>query len=258
MKQYEVKYSDNPQFQTITGLTNTTYNSETSEETRMATEAQIQEIKEKIMEIDSRRNYCCRDIVVWHSYVRIVDTNRNVISPFIDNMAVGTARRGIPFTVTFNPKWSADKFMPFSTSGNNEEGYNGDGGRSFLINVNTYNTNTTYSQQSQREIVDKDIKNSLSVQTSSANNAAMYDIAYTNNSYVTNLTVYCNKSIEDCGLPQYGKDKHFYIYMKEDGTLSVDVLARFFYGGVENYNLDNPSYLGVFWTQFVLRDGAML
>lgn len=241
----------------------------------MATEAQIQELERRYTEVEARRNYCCRDIVVWKTYTRIVSPDGIVISNFIDNVVVGTARRGMPFTVTFSPKWNGSLYedyrsMPPNSSGNRIYSNN------FQINVvSNYGANPTATNatQSEREAIDYVLINSTSTSVSSNTNSSFNDVRETYNGtqyllsgYSVPITRNCTITDADTCAPlrtfpvyttYYGNDGgNFYIYRQSDGTITVDVKDRTVYRGVQNAYLDDPAHLLLFFTQFVLKARA--
>lgn len=97
----------------------------------MATEDQISQLYSDIVAAEQRRDYCCRDIIVWEAHVQIVRLNTNaitaegvpssggvVIETFEDNIAVGTTRRGLSHTVTFPVKWDDNLYFPVTPEQN--------------------------------------------------------------------------------------------------------------------------------------------
>lgn len=125
MKNNNLSQSSNPSFNTITGLSNTTFSPINLVENRMATEAQIQELYQDIVAAEQRRDYCCRDIIVWEAHVQVVRMNTlniksptnllqgggAVISDFDENVNIGTMRRGLDYTVTFPLKWNSTLYV---------------------------------------------------------------------------------------------------------------------------------------------------
>lgn len=110
---YEIDFSDDPVFETITGLTNTTFNINNITENRMATEGQLLDIAERINDLQNRINYCCNDIVTWKTYVRIIaEGTHTVVSDWDQNVVVGTTRKNNPFTVYFGVPFNTTKFYP--------------------------------------------------------------------------------------------------------------------------------------------------
>lgn len=110
---YEIDFSDDPVFETVTGLTNTTFNINNITENRMATEGQLLDIANRINDLQNRINYCCNDIVTWKTYVRvIIERTSTVIRDWDENVVVGTTRKNNPFTVYFGLPLNTEKFYP--------------------------------------------------------------------------------------------------------------------------------------------------
>ena len=110
---YEIDFSDDPIFETVTGLTNTTFNINNITENRMATEGQLLYIAERINDLQNRINYCCNDIATWKTYVRIIaEGTHTVVSDWDQNVVVGTTRKNNPFTVYFGVPFNTTKFYP--------------------------------------------------------------------------------------------------------------------------------------------------
>lgn len=135
MKSQHLNDTLDPRYNSVTGLTNTTFNPSNIVENRMATEAQIKELYDDIIATEQRADYCCRDIVLWETHTQIVRMNTNtrlsnghlnaggvVVESFNDNIATGYARRGLPYTVTFAKKWDESLYVNASVAvsdGNN-------------------------------------------------------------------------------------------------------------------------------------------
>lgn len=238
----------------------------------MATEAQIQELERRYTEVEARRNYCCRDIVVWKTYTRIISPDGIVVSNFIDNVVVGTARRGMPFTVTFSPKWDGTTYEDYRSMPPNSPGtmvYS----NNFQINVATNGSRPMDTTQSIREAIDYVLINSTSTSTSSNVNSSFSDVRETYNGNQYQLSSYSVPITRNCTIadadtcaplrtfPVYttynGNDGgNFYIYRQSDGTITVDVKDGTVYRGVQNASPNDPAYLLVFFTQFVLKARA--
>lgn len=129
MKRSKLNFSSNPSFNTVTGLSNTTFSPTTTVENRMATEAQIQELYRDIVAAEQRRDYCCRDIIAWETHVQVVRMNTlnigsssillgggTVISDFSENISIGTMRRGLSYTVIFPLKWDNNLYVKRNTA----------------------------------------------------------------------------------------------------------------------------------------------
>ena len=123
MKKFNLDFVLDPSFNSVTKLTNITFNPTNYVENRMATEQQISELYNRIVENEIRRDYCCRDIIVWEAHTQIVRMNTfnldgsnilrgggAVISDFNENISIGTMRRGLSYTVTFPIKWDSNLF----------------------------------------------------------------------------------------------------------------------------------------------------
>lgn len=276
MKQFTPTFSENPSFDTVNDLTNTTFNPDQIVEGRMATEAQIQELERRYTDVEARRNYCCRDIVVWKTYTRIVSPDGIVVSNFIENVEVGTARRGMPFTVTFTPKFDANTFVDYrsmpSRVGSSTVSNSHNFTNNFEIRVVSHSGTTSGANQITREKLDYILINSSSSSVTNSNYTSIDDVreiypgdttSIYASSLSTSITRNCSISdAETCGplreFPVYttygGSDGgHFYIYRQSDGTLTVDVKDRTVYRGMQNASPNDPAYLMIFFTQFVLR-----
>lgn len=242
----------------------------------MATEAQIQELERRYTDVEARRNYCCRDIVVWKTYTRIVSPDGIIVSPFIDNVVVGTARRGMPFTITFTPKWDGTIYEDYrSRPPINERGsINNDAYWSNNFEIRVASASSIESQnvtQLQREALDYILINStLGRIDHTTTYSSFYGITgtYNGNNYNAldisrNITRNCTIADADTCAPlrtfpvytTYGGEDggNFYIYRQGDGTITVDVKDRTVYRGVQNAFPDSPAYLLIFFTQFVLK-----
>ena len=134
---YEIDFSSDPTFNTVIGLSNTTFDINNVRSGHMATEDQISQLYADIVRNEKRRDECCRDIIIWEARVQVVRMNRYefnsnyglmgggaVISTFEDNVSVGTARKGLAYTVKFPLSWSNSLYVPRSrwTSVNNSCG----------------------------------------------------------------------------------------------------------------------------------------
>lgn len=125
MKKFNSNIVLNPSFNSVTELTNTTFNPTNYVENRMATEEQISQLYKRIVEQETRRDRCCRDVIIWEAHVQVVRMNTlsltnydnlqgggQVISSFDENVEVGTMRRGLTYTVTFPLKWDNNLYVP--------------------------------------------------------------------------------------------------------------------------------------------------
>ena len=107
-----VTLSKHPVFESITGLTNTTFDPDNYQEDRMATEAQIVQVERAIGDLQARKEHCCREIVTWRSYVRVIAQDTGIVlSDWLDNMQVGVTRRGEQFTVEFALPHDSSRYL---------------------------------------------------------------------------------------------------------------------------------------------------
>ena len=124
MKQ-RMRIGQNPSFDSVTGLTNRTFNAESVTEGQMVTEEQLLDVYERIVEDERRADACCRDIVFWEARVQVVQLNTlsinsqsfalqgggMLVSSFEENVNFGSMRRGLPYTVTFPIKWDDSVYV---------------------------------------------------------------------------------------------------------------------------------------------------
>lgn len=112
MTTYNLAVSQNPSFNTVNSLTNTTFDRNNLRSGRMATEDQIQQLWQDIIRLEERIDYCCRDIVFWDFRVRIRDKYGNIITDYLENRTTGIARRGKNFVMRLPikavPKYEAE------------------------------------------------------------------------------------------------------------------------------------------------------
>lgn len=125
MKKFDSDLTVNPSFNSVTELTNISFNPNNYLENRMATEAQIFQLYQDIVAAEQRQDYCCRDIIIWEASVQVVRLNTldinpsnntlrgggEVISSFDENKNVGTMRRGLKYTITFPLKWDNSLYV---------------------------------------------------------------------------------------------------------------------------------------------------
>ena len=155
MKRCELDLINNPSFNTVTGLTNTSFNPNNYVENRMATEEQISQLYNRIVEQEQRRDKCCRDIIMWESHVQVVRLNSNtiteygipsaggvIIESFDDNINVGTTRRGMAHTVVFSKKWDDNLYFPVTP----EMEYDSANCSSLIEGNTTYTTSVLVNQ----------------------------------------------------------------------------------------------------------------
>lgn len=141
-----VSMTPNPEFRTVEGLTNTTFDSNNITSGRMITEDGILQEWNDIRALKARADACCRDLLIWEAHVQIVRMNTNtrtsyamsssvggvVVSSFDDNVRAGVMRRGLPYTATFPVKWDDSLYVRNLTAHRNLQDCNGyirEGGR---------------------------------------------------------------------------------------------------------------------------------
>lgn len=223
----------------------------------MATEDQIRQLWIDANDLEQRIDYCCRDIVVWKSYVRVIAESTNiVVSDWLDNVAVGTTRRGVPFTIEFALPHDSTKFFD-NRSGNNNYVYG------FRFDVNVPGSATL--------VQDAFTNNAIGCATdsdSSPNNAKCYYGNGTSGGWLTGIGaslltsgLLYSANGDPKSLPQYNDNREnrgyimpantYYIYKDfTDNKIKIDVKRR--------DQFRNGEYLALFFTQFVLRNGATL
>ena len=139
----KVRIGPNPEFATITGLTNRNFNPASITEGKMVTEEQLLEVYERIIADEAKADACCRDIIFWEARTQVVRLNTNavaisqgiprttaggrVISSWDENINFGATRKGLPYTVTFPLKWNDDLYVRRHTSANRTYGANANG-----------------------------------------------------------------------------------------------------------------------------------
>lgn len=257
MKRFKLSLNDNPSFSSVTGLSNTTYDNSNIRSGQMATEDQIRQLWIDANDLEQRIDYCCRDIVVWKSYVRVIAENTDiVVSDWLDNVAVGTTRRGVPFTVEFALPHDSTKFFDDRSANGIAYTYG------FGISANVPGEAT----QAQEAFTNNAI--GCAYNNTTGNTYCKYNVANNGfwlrevgtNSVLTRGLLQSNSSAPK-PLPQYnnGQYQHGYMtpenvyYMYKDSTdnkIKIDVKRR--------DQFADGEYLALFFTQFVLRNGATL
>lgn len=131
---YEIDFSNDPIFNTVTGLTNITFDHSNVRSGYMATEDQILNLYNQVLDNEEKLRRCCSKLHIWEARVQIVRMNTNtidtnnrltsggiVVSSFDDNVKVGFLREGFDYTVTFPLKWDNTIYVPrnVSASGSN-------------------------------------------------------------------------------------------------------------------------------------------
>lgn len=121
---YNLSISKNPQFQTVLSLANKTFDRTNVRNGYMATEDQIQQLWQDIIDLEERIDYCCRDIVFWDFRVRVRDKYGNIVSDYLQNRTTGIMRRGKNFVMTLPisaiPKYEGA--TAFTSTGTNVDG----------------------------------------------------------------------------------------------------------------------------------------
>lgn len=203
----------------------------------MATEEQISELYNRIVEQEKRRDQCCRDIIIWEAHTQIVRLNTlnisnesligggSVISTFDDNVATGIMRRGLAYTVTFPIKWDNSLYVP--------------------RNIASYSyANCSYTTSGYKTIVNYRIveENSIEVSNCSA----------TNNNYArfwhsvgANLQSQLNNNVTGHLINPNNNWGQFVHDIKDDGTVTITDHRR-----NTNFNIIR------FYTQWILRRTA--
>lgn len=124
---YEIGFVDNPRFESISGLTNTTFDPDDYREDRMATEAQVLAAWNATNDLELEGERCCKKMQVWETYVQIVRLNTNtldangqsrdggvVVSPFHRNRRSGILREEDIYTVTFALPFDSGIYAPYT------------------------------------------------------------------------------------------------------------------------------------------------
>lgn len=113
-------------FESVSGLTNTTFDPENIEDGRMTTEDSVLRAHNDIAELRRRADACCRELLIWEAHVQVVRMNTNtktngygmstsvggvVVSMFEENVRADVMRRGLPYTVVFPLKWDPELYV---------------------------------------------------------------------------------------------------------------------------------------------------
>lgn len=265
---YEIDFSDDPVFETVTGLTNTTFNINNITENRMATEGQLLDIANRINELQNRINYCCNDIVTWKTYVRVITEGTHiVVKDWDQNVVVGTTRKNNPFTVYFGLPFDTSKFYP------NASIWKSGGGTSERTPMHVKINLTGKASLCESELISRAMNMDIDYnQGSTPEGRSRVAFGYyygnrtgtsTNSQFPTNgsglnttLTVRIpNVSIlnvndlENNPFPIMSSDGKYRIYL-DGSTVKIDVLTKSHFA--EN------DYVASFFIQYVLRSGASL
>lgn len=219
----------------------------------MATEAQIRLAEQAVNDLEARKNYCCRDIVTWKSYVRVIAEDTSIVmSDWLDNVAVGTTRRGMPFTVEFALPHDSTKFFD-NRSGNR---YHTHG---FRFDVNLPST----SALAENVFINNAIGcyyDEGEPYCAYANYGSIGTWLMKDGSVLSSGLIYSNWQ-NPAPLPQFNMyienfsffhpANVYYIYKDTtDNKIKIDVKRR--------DQFRDGEYLALFFTQFVLRNGATL
>ncbi len=264
---YEIDFSDDPVFKTVTGLTNTTFNINNVVENRMATEGQLLNVANRITDLQNRINYCCNDIVVWKTYVRVIAENTHtVISDWDENVVVGTTRKNNPFTVEFGLPLDAGKFYPNASMFNKISNE-----RSFMhVKINTTGRASLAESFLISDAMNMDIDSTTGVTPEGRRRVAFArnitgDIEYSffptygnnpnnpSNAFITmNIPpIYSFRpsetEAESNPFPIMSKDGKYRIYL-DGGKVKIDVITKSHFA--EN------DYVASFFIQYVLREGV--
>ena len=245
MKKFNSDLSINPSFNSITELTNTTFNPTNYVENRMATEEQISQLYNRIVENEVRRDKCCRDIIIWEAHTQIVRMNTVniapttnvltgggvVVSTFDENVSIGTMRRGLSYTVTFPVKWDSNLYVARNIAASSVNS---------CIREESNNTTRNYN----RKIINYRIveNNSIGIaecQSSSSNYARFwYGLG-------ANVSTSVNDNVMGHLINSENNWGSFVNDIKDDGTVTITDHRR-----NTNFNIIR------FYTQWVLRRTA--
>lgn len=128
---YEIDFSDDPVFNSVTGLTNIAFNPSNIRSGHMATEDQLLDLYNRTIDAEQNLTSCCKKLLVWEAYAQVVRLHTNtlhkgnggvilpafsaggvVVSPFNQNKSVGFMRRGDDYTITFSLPWDDTLYCP--------------------------------------------------------------------------------------------------------------------------------------------------
>lgn len=259
MPKYNIDFSDNPSFNTVLGLSNTTFNPNNIVSGRMVTEQQLQDTWQRIYDDEQLIDRCCRDIILWEAHVQVVRLNTDiltgtspnkyyssggvVVSDFDENVTVGIMRRGMKYTITFPLKWDRNTYVTHTAEVDTSTGCNP---------LRYTNDLQKYSQVVQYRYVEGQNKIEVSNCTSSTNNRANFikgqnGDTQTGTARVVGGGILINGSVDSDLSQNWGS---FTLDIKDDGTVNLTDNRR-------NTNFDIIK----FYTQWTLRrcsDGTML
>lgn len=265
---YEIDFSDDPVFETVTGLTNTTFNINNVTENRMATEGQLLDIANRINDLQNRINYCCNDIVTWKTYVRVIAENTHVVVRDWDRYTVvGTTRKNNPFTVYFGLPLDTEKFYPNASMWGTHPVYR----IPMHIKVNLTGGASLCESLLISDAMNMDIESTQGVTPEgrtrvgfALNRASNIDYSYfptysgnpnnpSNNPVTANIPIYTDglseSEVENNPFPIVSSDAKYRVYL-DGATVKVDVITKSHFA--EN------DYVASFFIQYVLREGMSL
>lgn len=235
MKDVIKDISQNPSFSTVTGLINTTFNPNSIVEGRMATEDQVNQIALDIADLEQRNDNCCRDIVVWRSYVRVVAENTGiVVSDWLNHYNTGTARRGKPFTIEFSlPHDETKYYMNRSQPRSNYT--------SFL-----YAFGFHINSSGKAAMADTVFKTRIGQAFNGTSSPSFTE----SDDYLTNDGT--NSKLQPTGVLPAGSDNGYYYFYKDSTTNKIKIDVR-----IAN-KIGNNEYFCIALTQFVLKAGQTM
>ena len=243
----------NPVFESVTGLTNTTFDPSNRRSGQMATEDQLMALENRATALQRRINECCRDLCIWKTYLRIVEEKTGlVVSDFFDNMKVGHTRRGVPFTVEFAREFDESKFI-MNRSASDRVGAQYINFR-ITTTGNGSNGKTTCFENGMRLMQDDYYENSTAPITGMwPKSSCATTIGPLS---ITNILNISNNSVSTRSLPQTitARDNIYHVYLDQtDNKIKIDILGKnqFEYG-------TESAYDTFFATQWVLKEGATL
>lgn len=209
----------------------------------MATEAQITQIERAIGDLQARKEHCCREIVTWRSYVRVIAENTGIVlSDWLENMQVGAARRGEQFTVEFSLPHDSSRYLD-DRSSTLRDG-SGNTWSNFEIKV----TPPGKAESVEAAFYNLAILQPREAQALTSGQTATYFYSQywlgTSNTFNTIIEKKLG-STPDKPLPQTSSDGYYRAYKDADNKIKVDVIRGDQYATNE--------YLALFFTQFVQR-----
>ena len=262
MKTFEQDFKTNPTFNSIVGLSNTTYDNTNIRSGQMATEDQILQLFNDAADLKSRINYCCRDIVMWKTYIRIVEEKTGiVVSDFFDNMASGMTKRGMPFTVEFARVFDESKFI-MDRSVSDRVGSDYKNFKIVTTGMNTSHRANTKEIEDRLTLMLNDYYENTSVSDSAVNYHWPFSLPSQYGSGGEPSTIlYVTSIVSNYRfLPQTvnKRDNLYHVYKDlTDNKIKIDIMGK----NQFEYNITSTpikAYDTVFVTQWVLKQGASL